>query len=220
MTPTKRLSTILLLGIAASALPANTWADGDWIWHVNGGYADTLGKASDYLTGGWTFGGGFAFQPDSWEHLAMQVDFGYSSFGAKHNLITLANARSQYRIDDGHAWIGMLTAAGKYTVSFTDTINGYGLLGIGGYHRYVELTQTAIFGGAICDPWWGYCYPGLATGQALVANTSTTKFGWNAGLGVEFKLEDRGAFFVEARFHSMAGSEPTDSLPIQIGFRF
>ena len=77
----------------------------------------------------------------------------------------------------------------------SDTAHGYGLLGIGAYHRYAERTQTALLGGCICDPWWGYCYPGVVPGQAIVASISTTKFGWNAGLGVEF-------------------------LPIQVGFRF
>ena len=76
---------------------------------------------------------------------------------------------------------------------FGDTAHGYGLLGIGAYHRYVELTPTALLGVYSCDPWWGYCYPGVVPGQAIVASTSTTKFGWTVGLGVEFQLQDHGA---------------------------
>ena len=56
-------------------------------WHLNGGYAETLGETSDYLHGGWTLGGGFAFQPESLDNLALQVDLAYADLSATNKLI-------------------------------------------------------------------------------------------------------------------------------------
>lgn len=220
MNPSKRLWTVLALTAGSAMVSQSAMAEGPLVWHVNGGYADTIGETSDYLSGGWTFGGGFAFQPESWEHMALQVDLGYADMDATHKLIQLGQQHSPVRIDDGRGSIWLLTAAGKFILPFNEDVRGYGLLGIGGYHRYVELTQTALFGGTICDPWWGYCYPGVVAGQSLVASTSTTKFGWNAGLGVEFQTGGAGTWFIEARYHRMQDSHPTEILPIQIGVRF
>ncbi len=220
MTILKRLSAALVLGAGSALLPHAAWADGDWVFHFNTGYADTIGETSDYLHGGWTFGGGFAFQPESWEHLALQIDLGYTWMNATNGLISLGQQHSPVRIDDGAGAMGWLTAAVKYAIPFTESVRGYGLLGIGGYHRYVELSQTALFGGTICDPWWGYCYPGVATGQAIVASTSTIKFGENVGLGVEWQTYGAGTWFLEARYHRMEGTHPTELVPIQIGIRF
>ena len=220
MTALKRISALSLLAAASMLLAPAARASGDWVWHVNTGYADTIGETSDYLKGGWTIGGGFAFQPEDWEHLGLQIDFGYADMSATNNLIQLGQQHSPVRIDDGDGSMAFLTAAVKYAVPFGEAVRGYGLLGIGGYHRYVELSQTALFGGTICDPWWGYCYPGLVTGQAIVASTSTIKFGYNAGVGFEWQSYGAGTWFLEVRYHRMQSSHPTEILPIQIGVRF
>ena len=217
MTALKNICAAALLGVGSLMLSPAVFADGPLVWHVNTGYADTIGETSDYLSGGWTFGGGFAFQPESWEHLAFQLDVGYADMDATHKLILLGQQHSPVRIDDGHGAVWFLATGGKFVLPFSEAVRGYGLLGIGGYHRYVELTQTSLFGGTVCDPWWGYCYPGVVTGQALVASTSTTKFGWNAGLGVEFLTDSAGVWFIEARYHRMESSHPTEILPIQFG---
>jgi opacity protein-like surface antigen len=99
-------------------------------------------------------------------------------------------------------------------------VNGYGLLGIGAYNRYVAMTQTALGYGYVCDPWWGFCYPALVAGDLIVADTSQTKFGWNVGVGLEFPIRYSGAWFVEARYHRIEGTNATEYVPIQIGYRF
>jgi opacity protein-like surface antigen len=220
MKGSRRLWAVSVLGAGSLLLSQALWAEGDWVWHFNTGYADTIGETSDYLKGGWTVGGGFAFQPDAFENLALQIDLGYSDMSATNKLIQLGQQHSPVRIDSGRGSLGLLTVAGKYHLDFADDVRGYGLLGIGGYHRYVELSQTALFGGAICDPWWGYCYPGVVAGQAIVASRSTFKFGYNAGVGVEWQTSGAGVWFIEARYHRTAGSHPTEILPIQIGLRF
>jgi opacity protein-like surface antigen len=221
MTAIKRTVTTMALGLLAVALsPAALAAEPPVTWLMNAGYAATVGQTSDYMQGGWTVGGGMniKFEPSS--PLSAQFDLSYANFQATNNLINLGQAQSQFRIDDGRGDIWSLTAAGKYTASFSNGVRGYGLLGIGAYHRYVELTQTALGSGYVCDPWWGYCYPALVEGDVVVANKSQTKFGWNVGVGLEFPLRYGGAWFLEARYHWIDGDKQTEILPIQIGYRF
>lgn len=60
----------------------------------------------------------------------------------------------------------------------------------------------------------------MTTGQAVVDETSTTRFAWNVGVGVEFPLQDGSAWFIDARYHRIETSEPTEFIPIQVGYRF
>ena len=47
-----------------------------------------------------------------------------------------------------------------------------------------------------------------------------TKIGWNAGVGVEFKLPYRGSWFVEARYTRINTNTPIEFIPIEVGYRF
>jgi opacity protein-like surface antigen len=217
----KNIVTVAAFGFGIStAGSAALAADQPISWRMNAGYAATVGTTSDYLQGGWTLGGGMdvKFQPGS--PFSLQFDLAYADFQATHNLINLAQGSSEFRIDDGRGEVWSLTGAGKFTSEFSPGVHGYGLLGIGAYHKYVELTQTALGGGYICDPWWGYCYPALVEGDVIIANKSQTKFGWNVGLGLEFPLRYGGAWFLEARYHWIDGEKQSEFVPIQIGYRF
>jgi len=217
MTHIRRTFTLTALGLLAAALSGSALAsDAPLTWLMNAGYAAPVGTTSDYLQGGWTIGGGFnvKFAPSS--PLSAQFDLSYSDFNATRQLVDLGQSTTPYRVDNGRAEIWALTAALKFTGQFSSAVHGYGLAGIGGYHRYVELTQDAI--GGVCDPWWGVCYVG--TGQAIVSSRSNTKFGWNAGLGLEFPLRYGGAWFLEARWQYVEGEKATEFVPIQIGYRF
>ncbi len=214
-----RNSVAVALALATATLaPVSLAADGPVSWVVNGGFTPTIGTTSDYLKSGWTLGTGVVIQPNSSSPFALQLDLAYSDFNATSNLIQLGQSQS-FRTDGGRGDVWQVTAAGKYSFPGSGP-HGYGLLGIGAYHRYVELTQTALGTGYICDPWWGYCYPGVVVGDAIVASRSNTKFGFNAGVGVEFPLYDHSAWFIEARYHWIDGSKATEFIPIQIGYKF
>ena len=202
----------------ASASAASRIAD-RVSWQVNGGAALTMGNTSDYLSRGWTIGGGLTYRPKPTSRWALQFDLGYADFNATSQLVNLAQENLSYRIDGGGGNVWSLAAAGKYTVPFTSTMNGYALLGIGGYHESIHVTETALYGGYVCDP-WGYCYPVSTTGDVVVASKSLTKFGWNLGLGLEFAVGSNSAWFIEARYHHVQGDKAILYLPIQVGYRF
>jgi opacity protein-like surface antigen len=212
------------MGVAALALssaalaPATLASDGPVSWIVNGGYADAIGTTADYLKAGWTLGTGLMLQPDWTETWALQLDLSYSDFNATSKLVQLGQTQ-RFRTDSGSGDIWGLTADARYTMPL-DGPRGYGLFGVGIYHRYVELTQTALGTGYICDPWWGYCYQGVVVGDLVVANRSNTKLGLNVGIGVEFPLQSESSWFIEARYHWINGDKPTEFIPIQIGFKF
>jgi opacity protein-like surface antigen len=217
MTTIKRTLVATALGLLSVAFaPAALAAEPPLTWLIDAGYAAPIGKTADYLQGGWTIGGGFNVKLQPSSPISAQFDLSYTDIQATRQLIDQGQSITPYRVDDGRGEVWALTAALKYTGAFTNGVHGYGLAGIGGYHRYVELTQTAY--GAVCDPWWGICYAG--TGQAVVANKSNTKFGWNVGLGLEFPLRYGGAWFLEARYQYIEGDKATEFVPIQIGYRF
>ena len=209
----------LALALSAAVLaPAVLASGGPVSLVINGGLTPTAGPTSEYLKSGWTLGTGFVYQWDTSSPFALQFDLSYSDFNATGNLVQVGQAQN-FRIDGGSGDIWSLTAAGKYTMN-SDSTRGYGLLGVGAYDRHVQLTQTAYGTGYICDPWWGYCYPGVFSGQVVAASKSNIKFGINVGLGIEFPVGDDSAWFIEARYHWVDSSKATEFIPIQIGFRF
>jgi opacity protein-like surface antigen len=200
--------------------PNRPRSSGAFSWHVNGGGALTMGNSKDYLSTGWTVGGGVSYsRPQS--PFSLQLDLGYADFNATHKLISLGQQNVQYSIDGGTGSVWLLSAAGRYTVQLTRNVSGYGLLGVGAYHEALQLTESALVGNIICDP-WGFCYPVATDGVVVQASKNLTKFGWNVGLGLNFGFarNGRSSWFIESRYHSVQGTHSVQFLPLQIGYRF
>jgi opacity protein-like surface antigen len=189
-------------------------------WFVSGGGSITNGPTSTYLHDGWIFSGGVRFNPRAGGPFALDVEGHYSSYGATHDLVRLANQQQPTaRIDSGWGDIWGLNANGVYKLQNLGWGSAYLSAGVGEYWRTVRLTQTVLLPGAYCDPWWGYCYSGVYPGQAIVQQETTGRFAWNAGLGFEFPLA-YGSWFIDVRIHQMQTKKTTEFIPIQIGMRF
>jgi hypothetical protein len=212
------LATIAGILALASLAPIAQAGDAPVRFLMSGGLAPTVGETSNYLTNGWTLDMGLQLQPDTAGQLALQLDLSYSSFNAKNSLLQLGQAQSAY-ISTGNGTVWSLSGDAKWFTD-TDRIRGYGLLGGGLYHRYVGLSEAAYGTGIICDPWWGWCYPVAVSGTTVVASRANYKFGMNAGIGVEYVLENDSAWFIEARYTWVNGTHPTEFVPIVIGFKF
>lgn len=186
--------------------------------YIAGGYSMPQSTASDYTNSGWNISGGAIFRPNPSAPFGVRVDFGYSYMGANQNAINTANSGGSLRVDDGYMSLWNLTAEGMWEFG-GDRVGGWIGVGFGGYRRYLELNQTVVVPGYICDPWWGYCYPAAVAGSAVVANDTLTKFGYSASAGVNFAVGP-GQLYVEARYHWMDSEKTTEYFPILLGYRF
>ncbi|MDE2051648.1 MAG: outer membrane beta-barrel protein [Gammaproteobacteria bacterium] len=219
------LAATLLLSAGAQA-PAQNYVERYYgprehvHWHIDTGYAATTGQISDALQGGWTIGGGFSWQPDYSSPLALRTDLNYSRFNATRQLIGINQAIDQTQIDDGYGEIVDLSVDGEFRMPLSPYLTAFAVAGGGIAHRRIALTQTVPVGGYFCDPWFGFCDFGLVAGSEVVASDNTTRFEWNAGLGLDFALGGGESFFVEVRFNRVQTPQPTDFVPIRVGLRF
>jgi len=188
--------------------------------YVAGGYVMPEGVANDYLNGGWNISGGTILRPAPHRPLAVRFDLGYSYMGANSNVIDKA-ASHGLRVDSGYMSMWDLTAEGLWEFGHPGHTGGWLGVGFGGYRRYLELSNTVVLPGYICDPWWGWCYPAAVPGQVIAANDTTTKFGYNVSVGINFPVgHSGGEVYVETRYHWMDTPTSTEYWPILIGYRF
>ena len=202
-------------GSAAAATPGAHW-------HVMGGYSATVGTTSDYLQGGYALGGGLTITPSADSPLDWRFDLDYANHQASRQLIALGQQNTNIEIDSGTGQIWSFSGNAVFHVPVTDNVRAYAIAGIGVYHTRIELTQTVPFLGGYyyCDPFWGFCDSGYGYGDAIVTSHDITKFGWNAGAGLEFALPGGQSWFVEARYHRISAQTPIEFVPIEVGYRF
>jgi hypothetical protein len=217
----KRVACFLVLALAffGSAALAQT-APKEVTGYIAGGYTTVEGTTSEFVNDGWNISGGAIVRPNPNKPLAFRVDVGYNYFNASRNAIEEANMNSPVRTDDGWASMFTVTLDALWNFGKAGHPNLYFGLGIGGYRRYVQLTQEALLGGTICDPWWGICYPAVGVGDVITADDKLTKFGYNASLGMTFPTKSGGELFVEGRYHRMESDQPTEFIPIIFGYRW
>jgi opacity protein-like surface antigen len=184
-------------------------------FYVMGGFNQPAGSANSVLQGGWDVGFGVAFrQPGS--PLALRLEVNYSNNNATNALINQGQQQTGLQITGGYADLYWGTANAEYQFPIVPGINGYVVGGAGAYYTQISLTEFGY--GYVCNPWWGYCYFG--SGSAVVAQHDVTKFGWNAGLGVSFRLRGGTVLFVESRYNAVQMPQTFEFVPINIGVKF
>jgi hypothetical protein len=184
-------------------------------WHIMGGLNQPVGDTEKILQTGWNFGGGVTFhQPDS--PVAFRIDLDYAYNNATKYLQSQGSAASGLQITGGWADLWTLTGNIELRFPFSPAVYGYAIAGGGAYYTRVSLTEYGY--GYVCNPWWYYCYVG--TGAFVVDAHETTKFGWNAGLGVGMRLRGGSQLFVEARFNQIQFQQNFEYVPILVGWRF
>ncbi|HVY79549.1 MAG TPA: outer membrane beta-barrel protein [Steroidobacteraceae bacterium] len=212
------LGTVLAITLCAPAL-AQTPNERPFGFHVGAGFSATTGTADRYLDDGWIVSGGVDWHPNPDLPLTLSLDAHYSDYDATNELINLGTVATRTRIDDGDGSTLGADVNATYGVPLGSRLRGYIVAGAGIDRRRIELTQTVLFNGFVCDPFWGFCGIGAVPGDVIVARNSTTRFAWNAGLGLELPVGN-GAWFFDARFRRIETTRPTEYVPIQIGYRF
>jgi opacity protein-like surface antigen len=155
--------------------------------------------------------------------LDLRFDLAYAEHNASNRLIASGQQTTNIQVDGGTGSFWSATGNLVYRVPLGRAVRAYALAGVGAYHERIELTQSLYISGAYggayyCDPFYYYC-DGVAPAD-VVASHDVTKFGWNAGIGIEFPLYYGGAWFIEARYHRIETTHPIEYIPLEIGYRF
>jgi hypothetical protein len=220
MSTPKKLATLgVLLAAAAPCAHAQYYGsahENPVQWYVDGGLNVPASDTADLLNTGWNFGFGVLFhQPDA--PFALRLDVNWSTNNASAHALYQASGALKTNISGGWADIWSVSAGGEYRIPFNPQTYGYITAGIGAYYTSLQLTEYGY--GYICNPWWYYCYTG--TGNTIVASNSSTRFGWDAGLGVGFRLGGGSTLFMEAKYTWIDTSNETIKyIPVLIGIRF
>ncbi|HEY0768484.1 MAG TPA: outer membrane beta-barrel protein [Steroidobacteraceae bacterium] len=181
-------------------------------WFIDGGATVTQGRTADFLGSGWTIGTGFTLRPAPGPFM-LRVDLNYSRFGATNQLISLGQAVNGTQVDNGYGQTVTGFLSGVLQAPVNPWMRFYATGGVGLGYRRIELTQNAF----LCDAF--FCGSDFGS-STLVASQATTRFAWNAGLGVDFALPGGQSWFVEARYERIETVEPTEFIPIRFGLRF
>jgi opacity protein-like surface antigen len=179
------------------------------------GFSSPTQGSADRLDTGWNinFRGGYNIN----QHLAADLDFAYDRWDLNSTALAL------FGEPGGHTSLWSLTFNPVYRLFPRSRVDVYSTAGFGLYHRNLSLTQPATFSTFYCDPFFGYCYPALVSGDVVVASFSTYKGGFNAGGGLEFRLGDSHLkAFAEARYSRMFTTHGNDMtyVPVTFGVRW
>lgn len=188
-------------------------------WHVSGGYSIPTGQISDYLQGGWVLSGGFTYAPNG-NPLGLRGDVSFGSHSATNNFLDYGTLVSGIQVDSGTGQFFSFSLGPSYTVPFIGRSHLYGFAQVGLYHSSLQLTQTVLFSGYYCDPYFGFCQPGVTAGDSVVYDDSRTRLGWNAGIGLDFRSYFGPSYFVQAGYHRLGGAQKIEYIPIEFGIRF
>ena len=178
-------------------------------FHVNfgGGPTFNAGDLGDHFASGWGPAIGITIDTPN-NRIGFQFEYAYRWFDVKDDA-PLAGATRFAANHKTHQLdfniIANLTPAGS-------PVRPYIVAGPGVYNREVEITEY-VGSGVIRDPYWYVC--GVYPVTDVVGSRGGWDFGFNVGGGVGFGLGESSEFYVETRYHYVAGPEftPATTLP-------
>jgi opacity protein-like surface antigen len=226
---------LFLAGLVATA-PASA-QDKRFDVNIGGGYTVALSDIKNYLGNGYNFNLGATIWATP--SIGIQAEYSFNGMGQKH-IVDLpvtpgpgtGTAISQPFYGD------MNMQYGDFNLVFRPAVQGkahpYLVAGLGVYYRPMKITTPGVgYVPGYCNPWWYYCVPGgYVPVENVIASRSSTDMGIDFGGGVNVKLGESAAFYVEARYHYIWGpsiTNPSTStttkangqfFPITFGFRF
>lgn len=184
---------------------------------IDGGYSITAGESNKYLDDGPNVGLGLTWNPSSSLPVGIRIDGSYSWFDDRRQLLNLSSggyASGHEDIYGGDADL-QLDLAHHSSRQKMYLFGGAGL-----YREESELRQVSLVNGTICN--FYFCRPGTFPAvTGIERSTSNWHDAWNAGLGWETAIADRGSFFIEARYLRIKPNNSNlEFVPIRVGLRF
>jgi opacity protein-like surface antigen len=196
-------------------------------WHIDGGWSDPAGKTADYLQGGYSAGVGFSVAPARGSPFDLRFDFNYDRNDATQRLIGI-NQNSSGAVNRGReeVWNGTLDLEMHVPIG-TSGVDAYFFGGGGAYNVTLSFGEPFYAAGGnsggyyYCDPFEDFCGGGF--GEVRTSSHTMTKFGWNAGAGLEGPINPGVKWFVEGRYNRVQLSNnmvPLAFIPVTVGLRF
>lgn len=183
------------------------------------GYTLVEGALKPTLDDGAVIGLGLAWFPSSALPLGVRVEASYSRFEETLQSLNAASVATGTNVAFGHQNVYGGDADLQLDLAHGPRVKGYVFGGAGWYRQQTVFKQVSPVYGVIC---YYYCGPGYFWVVSTVErSTSSWLKSWNAGLGIEFALEDPATLFIEARYLRIAPySSDQAYIPIVIGLRF
>lgn len=199
-----RTPLFLALCLGSSLAMAQSTSPGD------GSFAFALGANRPYGILGDKSDNGFTWSMDFTYNVSkpfrLRTELGYSD-NRVHTFSNLNVGASVYNWN--------LSENAVYSFNPGGSTEFYVIGGIGGYKVTGQLDQVVYVPAGGWWGWWGY-YPA----NAVIASRSTTKLGYNAGIGVSFRTGSSVSVFLESRYTWIQTQQSVEYLPFMIGLRF
>jgi opacity protein-like surface antigen len=184
---------------------------------IGGGIGFPTSTISNYVNSGGNFvvGGGARLHSD----LGFNGEFSWQDLPPKASVIAATGAPG------GSARQYSVTGNLLLHTPESHKLGGYGIGGIGWYHRSWELTAPTLAIGTTCLPsytFWGVvCTNGLVSATQVLRSGSGDAFGWNVGGGVTYRLAGHLKVYAEARIHfAYYSGINTRVIPLTFGLRW
>ena len=178
--------------------------------YFGAGFTTPVGTVSDRLNTGWDFVFGAGYRVN--KHFSLPIDF-----TAQGSSATVLQDKTPI---SGNMLLYSFTLNPTYEIQTHSPVGFYVTGGYGIYARRLQLTSTDLASGFYCDPWWGFCYPGLVPAEVVLGQNWTYKGGFNVGGGITFGSPG-ARFFAEMRYHYVFTTNVrTEMIPVAFGIRF
>jgi len=196
-----RIATYILLGAALLALAPAAARAQDRRVHVNfgGGPTFNLGDLGDHFATGWGPAIGVTVDGPN-KRMGFQFEYAYRYFDISDDAPILNATRFSANHQTHQLDFNVVANLTKPD----SPIRVYAVAGPGAYYRKVEITEY-VGTGVICDPYWYIC--GAYPIEAVLGSRGGWDFGFNVGAGVGFGIGESSEFYIETRYHYVAGPE-------------
>jgi len=203
---------VLLPAPASAQRPEKKTA---WSGQVGAGLSGSIGIIDELMEGGFSITGGATYNVRRAPFFGFWFEGNYNGWDVKQQeLETLGVKNGDLRIWSITSGISLRTR-GK--------VGFYGALGGGWYRQQIDLVNPAESNPAIaCNSWWNYCTGvSLVVSQNVVGQVSDGSVGYNAGLGLTFKLRSENMIYIEVKYHNIPHDVAAiELIPFIVGYRW
>ena len=198
-------------------LPAPQFQYRPLAWQIEGGDTITQDSAAAALRDGWNLGLGLTWYPSPSLPLGLRADGTYSRFGETWNSLSQYASAGMPTFGHEDLYGGDLDL--ELDLPLGPRMKEYFVGGVGWYSEQTTVGQISYEQGLVCG--FYFCGPGTAPVASIYRDTSDVLHSWNAGLGLEFAIDNLSSFFIEARYQRLQpASSGMNFIPIRVGFRF